>query len=160
MAPIPLAAVPPEAVEALLDRVFGADRHRRTAYAIRGGAAPIAEMSFAILAEGALIAALLAYPVALACDDGTRAPLVMIGPVAVVPELHGQGHGRALFAALLAAAPVDAVLMLIGDPEYYGRFGFTAARTGLWRAPGPVERHRLLARGDHVPDRAGLLGPA
>ena len=53
-----------------------------------------------------------------------------------------------------------APLMLIGDPEYYGRFfGFTAARTGAWRLPGPFEQRRLLARGDGVPDGAGEIGP-
>ncbi|TIS95400.1 MAG: N-acetyltransferase, partial [Mesorhizobium sp.] len=28
---------------------------------------------------------------------------------------------------------------------YYGRFGFSAARTGALAMPGPYERHRLLA---------------
>ena len=51
-------------------------------------------------------------------------------------------------------------MMLIGDPEYYGRFfGFSAERTADWRLPGPVERHRLLARGPDVPALAGMLGP-
>ena len=59
------------------------------------------------------------------------------------------------------AAVADRALTLIGDPEYYGRFfGFAADRTARWRLPGPVERHRLLARGDAVPDVAGTLGPA
>ena len=44
------------------------------------------------------------------------------------------------------AGAADA-LMMIGDPEYYGRFfDFTAEATGGWHLPGPVERHRLLAR--------------
>ena len=39
-------------------------------------------------------------------------------------------------------------LMMIGDPDYYGRFWcFTSDATGGWQVPGPVERHRLLARG-------------
>ncbi len=62
--------------------------------------------------------------------------------------------------AALDAAPADAALMLIGDPEYYGRFfGFSADHTGEWRLPGPVERHRLLARGHGVPAGAGEIGP-
>jgi predicted N-acetyltransferase YhbS len=51
-------------------------------------------------------------------------------------------------------------LMLIGDPEYYGRFfDFTAEHTGDWRLPGPFEPRRLLARGSAVPGCAGALGP-
>ena len=64
---------------------------------------------------------------------------------------------QALAAAL--ASGLDGALFLIGDPDYYGRFGFTAERTGGWRAPGPVERRRLLARGHGVPDGEGMLGP-
>ena len=37
-------------------------------------------------------------------------------------------------------------LMMIGDPEYYGRFwGFSAAGTSGWGCPGPFESRRLLA---------------
>ena len=69
---------------------------------------------------------------------------------------------RVLLAAdATVPATFGAGMMLIGDPEYYGRFfGFTADRTGKWRLPGPVERRRLLARGPAVPDVAGALGPA
>jgi predicted N-acetyltransferase YhbS len=38
----------------------------------------------------------------------------------------------------------DAVV-LVGDAPYYGRFGFSADRTGELRMPGPYEQHRLLA---------------
>ena len=35
-------------------------------------------------------------------------------------------------------------MLLVGDASYYGRFGFSADKTGgLW-LPGPFERHRLL----------------
>ncbi len=103
---------------------------------------------------------------ALACDGSAdSAPLVMVGPVAVEPQWQQEGIGRALMARMLEAAPECddpgcGALMMIGDPEYYGRFfGFTADRTGGWRLPGPFEPRRLLARGPAVPGRAGLVGP-
>jgi predicted N-acetyltransferase YhbS len=34
--------------------------------------------------------------------------------------------------------------ILVGDPEYYDRFGFSAEKTGSLWLPGPFERHRLL----------------
>ena len=35
-------------------------------------------------------------------------------------------------------------VLLVGDAPYYGRFGFTAEKTGgLWM-PGPYEKKRLL----------------
>jgi predicted N-acetyltransferase YhbS len=162
-----LAAVDPAAVAALLDRAFGPDRQARTAYKVRGAARAIPPLSFAAIEGGELVGSIQCWPVALAADDGRAHPLVMVGPVAVAPEHQRHGIGRMLMERALAAADAaDAAvtgdgLMLIGDPEYYGRFfGFTADRTAKWRLPGPVERRRLLARGPCVPDAAGELGPA
>ena len=150
-------------VEALLDRAFGAGRHTRTAYKVRGDAQAIAELGFAAREDRTLIGSIQCWPIALARDDGTAHPLVMVGPVAVSPDRQRDGIGRRLVARALAAAAehgLDGALMLIGDPEYYGRFfGFSAEHTTGWRLPGPVERHRLLARGGDVPDAPGLLGP-
>jgi predicted N-acetyltransferase YhbS len=173
MQPVPLADIPPHKVEALLDAAFGADRFGRTAYAIRRGMAAIPELSFALVQDGELIGTVQCWPIALkteALDNSPliMAPLIMVGPVAVHPAHQGAGHGRTLMDAAIAAceAHADALqsygLMMIGDPDYYGRFwGFSADQTGQWQAPGPVERHRLLAlsvRGYDLP-MAGMLGP-
>ena len=159
---VPLHAVDAGAVEALLDRAFGPDRHARTAYRVRGEAAAIAALSFAAVEDGVLLGSVQCWPVSLAGDDGGEAALVMVGPVAVEPARQRDGIGRRLVARALdaaAATGLGAAMMLIGDPEYYGRFGFAADRTGGWRLPGPVESRRLLARGDAVPSGPGLLGP-
>jgi len=159
---VPLDRIAPEAVEALLDRAFGADRRARTAYRVRAGTSAIPGLSFAALAhDGNLAGTIQCWPVALACDGGRHVPMVMVGPVAVEPHLQQLGVGRMLMAQALAAAEARGdVLMLIGDPEYYGRFfGFSAERTGGWRLPGPFEPHRLLGLGAAVPDCAGSLGP-
>ncbi len=160
---VPLADVPGAAIEALLDAAFGPDRHRRTAYKVRGAGQPIAALSLAAVAGDGLIGSIQCWPVALHGDDGVAHPLVMIGPVAVAPAHQRDGIGRLLMTHALdaaAAAGLDDRLMLIGDPEYYGRFfGFDASRTADWRLPGPVERHRLLSRGTGVPAVAGVLGP-
>ncbi len=151
-------------VEALLDRAFGPARHGRTAYLVRGAAQAIEGLGFVALDGDRMpIGSIQCWPIALAGDDGIVHPLVMLGPVAVDPDRQQGGIGRRLTEAALAAAVtlgLDGAMMLIGDPEYYARFfGFSAARTGQWRLPGPVERHRLLARGERVPDAAGMLGP-
>ena len=153
------------AVEALLDAAFGPGRHKRTAYKIRSGMPPIDRLSFAALdARGSMVGLLQSWPVALTDETGTEHPLVMVGPVAVLPALQHGGIGKELMQKLMAHAqahPCDP-LMMIGDPEYYGRFfGFSAAGTAGWEAPGPVERHRLLALSvDNRPlPGPGRLGP-
>ena len=160
---VPLASINPTAVEMLLDAAFGPDRFTRTAYMIRGTGTPIAALSFAAVEDGVLVGSIQCWPIALVDDDDRQIPLVMVGPVAVAPNRQGDGIGRSLVAQVLDAAAtseLDDTLMLIGDPDYYGRFfGFSAERTARWAAPGPVERHRLLARGNAVPDAVGMLGP-
>ncbi|WP_070154907.1 GNAT family N-acetyltransferase [Sphingobium phenoxybenzoativorans] len=162
---LPLQSQTTIAIEQLLDAAFGTDRRGRTAYAIRNGMEWLPELSFAALDEaGALVGTLQSWPVSLRRPDGSSDPLIMVGPVAVVPERQGGGYGRALMDKVVAEARAlrSAPLMMIGDPEYYGRFwGFSADSTGVWAVPGPVERRRLLALsvdGGPVPNE-GLLGP-
>src|SRR3546814_17197913 len=95
----PLAEIDDAAVEQLLDRAFGADRHARTAYKVRDGTTPIAALSLALVEDGTLLGTIQCWPVALSGDDGRAWPLVMVGPVALDPprQQHGLGHhiGRA-----------------------------------------------------------------
>ncbi|KQN92846.1 GCN5 family acetyltransferase [Sphingomonas sp. Leaf231] len=157
---VPIGTVDDAAVERLLDVAFGADRHTRTAYRLRAGIRAIPELSFALVGDDRLLGSIQCWPVRFDADDGTTWPLVLVGPVAVAPDRQQEGHGRRLMEAALTAAAGGPPLMLIGDPEYYGRFfGFDAAATALWRLPGPVERHRLLARGAGVPSGGGAVGP-
>ena len=152
-------------VETLLDAAFGPGRHKRTAYAIRRGMRSLDSLSFAALdARGNMVGLLQSWPVAVTDGGGKEHPLIMVGPVAVLPTLQQAGIGKKLMYRMLEEAKAMRCepLMMIGDPEYYGRFfGFSAASTGAWKVPGPVERHRLLALsvdGRPLPG-TGKLGP-
>ncbi|MBB4631160.1 GNAT family N-acetyltransferase [Sphingosinicella soli] len=161
---VPASARHGAAIEVLLDEVFGSDRHGRTAYRLRDGVRPLEGLSFVALAtDGTLIGSIQLWPVALAAESGVHA-LTLLGPVAVTKRLQGTGIGVALIETAIARADAmgRGAIVLIGDPDYYGRFGFTAEPTGAWTVPGPVERHRLLARlpEGHALHTAGTLGPA
>ena len=161
---IPLEAVEPDLVEALLDRVFGEDRHARTAYKVRKGTEWLPALSFAVTDEhDMLVGTIQVWPVALTDPEGRRHPMLMVGPVAVLAERQGEGFGHALMAAMGDAIDPAAPLpqVMIGDPEYYGRFGFSAAPTQNWLVDRPFERRRLLVRAPNpavLPDE-GTLGP-
>ena len=160
-----MSDIEPQAVETLLDAAFGTDRFGRTAYRIREGADAVPALSFALVEDAVLIGTIQCWPVVHRTAEGTATPLVMVGPVAVRPDVQRGGHGRTLMAHMLAAAETqaDRALMMIGDPEYYGRFfDFTAEATGAWDLPGPFEQRRLLARavnGHGLPTSAGMVGP-
>jgi predicted N-acetyltransferase YhbS len=165
---IPLDQADPAAIERVLDAAFGPDRHKRTAYAIRQGTECLPPLCFAAFDEaGTLVGTIQAFPVALTDPQGRAHPLIMIGPVAILPGRQGQGFGRALMAAQQAA--IEALggegapplpQMLIGDEPYYGKFGFGEAPRG-WQCPGPWDPDRLLVRAENpaVLPADGMLGP-
>ena len=160
---IPLDQVEPDLVETLLDRAFGPDRHARTAYRVRTGMEALGQLSFAALdADDYLVATIQSWPVALTDPDGRAHPMIMTGPVAVLPERQGEGYGKALMLAQITALGKDALpQVLVGDLSYYGPFGYSAAATGGWRMPGPFDAERLLVRAPNpaVLPREGMLGP-
>jgi predicted N-acetyltransferase YhbS len=162
---IPLSDVDPALVEELLDRAFEPERHTRTAYKVREGVDWLPGLSFAALDEDdMLVGTIQCWPVALTDPAGRAHPMIMVGPVAVLPEQQSRGFGKALMVASLAALNPQAPLpqVMVGDPEYYGRFwGFGNEHTRGWDLPGPFEQRRLLARCDNpaILPKEGMLGP-
>lgn len=151
-------------IEQLLDRAFGPERHARTAYRIRTGVNWLAALSFAALDDDdMLVGTIQIWPVALTDTKSRAHPLLMVGPVAVLPERQDEGFGKALMAASLGSLDPEASFpqVLIGDEPYYGRWGFSAAATSGWRCPGPWDQERLLVRCDNpaILPREGMLGP-
>jgi predicted N-acetyltransferase YhbS len=55
-----------------------------------------------------------------------RSPVLALGPLAVRPDSQGHGVGSALVHAVLGAAEAlgEPMVVLLGDPAFYGRFGF------------------------------------
>ena len=161
---IPLTAVEPALIEQLLDAAFGEGRHARTAYRIREGTAWLEALSFAVLdEEDYLTGSIQIWPVALTDPKGRPHPMLMVGPVAVMPGRQGEGYGKALMSAALGAIDPRAALpqVLIGDEAYYGAWGFASGPTASWRCPGPWDPARLLVRADNpgVLPLEGMLGP-
>ncbi|WP_018699573.1 GNAT family N-acetyltransferase [Amorphus coralli] len=62
--------------------------------------------------------------------DGQDRPVSsLLAPLAIVPDRQRTGVGRALVAEGLARLATDGVslVFVLGDPAYYGRFGFSPA---------------------------------
>ncbi len=156
-----------EAIENLLDESFGKNRHRRISYAIRAGNAFIPNLSYVLLDKGHLIATISCWPIYLQPIDNKydarSLSLIMVGPIAVSQSYQNLGYGRMLINKVIKLAHDNALegLVMIGDPDYYSQFDFTAMDNCAWQLPGPYESHRLLMHGDardKLP-KTGLLSP-
>ena len=85
----------------------------------------IPEFSFTALTDGGVVGHVTASQATVATE-----PVVGVGPIGVLPEHQGTGIGSALMDALLAAAEAADVplIVLLGAPQYYSRFGFRPAK--------------------------------
>jgi len=96
--------------------------------------------------DGNVAGHLLAAPGRL---DGAPVDVAGVAPVCVGPRYQGRGVGRALMEAVLReAADRDwPMLVLLGDPAFYGRFGFErAGPLGIAYAPAGADSPHFLAR--------------
>jgi putative acetyltransferase len=108
-------------------------------------------LAFSLVASdcGRIVGHAAASPIAI---EGVPArTATSLAPLAVLPERQRQGIGTALVAALLerlVRAGTDLVFVL-GDPDYYARFGFHVDAAGEFWSPfaGPAFMVRELSTG-------------
>ncbi|MFC3451157.1 GNAT family N-acetyltransferase [Amycolatopsis speibonae] len=86
----------------------------------------IGALSIVAERDGKVVGHVCCSPSRLGSDEKST---VGLGPLGVLPEYHASGVGSALVHAVLGAA--DALgygaVVLLGDPNYYSRFGFVLA---------------------------------
>ncbi|WP_446215089.1 GNAT family N-acetyltransferase [Micromonospora sp. IBHARD004] len=85
------------------------------------------------------------------CTRGTvaGAPVALgLGPLGVLPAWQRRGVGSALMHAVLGAADArdEPLVVLLGHPEYYPRFGFRPAVDLAVTPPGPWGPRFFMAR--------------
>jgi putative acetyltransferase len=105
---------------------FGSDDEPRLARELRDGDCHEAELSFVAEDDGRVVGHVMNTWVGLE-DSPVR--LLQLSPLGVLPEHQGRGHGSALVRASLDAARArgEPLLLVEGNPKYYGRFGFVRA---------------------------------
>ncbi|WP_152048020.1 GNAT family N-acetyltransferase [Aureimonas psammosilenae] len=130
--------------EALLDAAMGPMRRRKSSEAIRRDRLPAQGLAFVAKDEnGTLVGTVRLWSVAAGDDDR---PALLLGPLAVAKGSEGLGLGTRLMRRAIAEAAWRGhrAVLLVGDPDYYERFGFSAAKASGLAMPGPFERHRML----------------
>ncbi len=147
------------AIDAMLDDAFGPNRFTRTAYRLREGQSPATGLNFVITDGPILCGSISLWHIQL-----DHAPALLLGPIAIAQSCRGKGFGGALIMQSLAAAKAQGhdIVMLVGDLDYYGRFGFGNVHTSNWHMPGPVDQQRVLAlalKGTQLPGVCKIRPP-
>jgi predicted N-acetyltransferase YhbS len=129
--------------EHLLDAAYGPVRFTKPSQRLREGRKPAAGLSFIAEEAGRAVGTVRLWPI----EAGSGRPVLLLGPLAVDPKHRSRGIGSALMRRALREAKRRGhrAVLLVGDASYYGRFGFSADKTGSLWLSGCHDRHRLLA---------------
>ena len=118
-------------VDQIVETAFGRDDEARLVRALRAAARP----ALSLVAErgGELVGHVFFSPVEID-GPGSSPASAGLAPLAVAPEMQGEGAGSALVHAGLHECVELGwqAVFLLGNPAYYSRFGFSlAAARGL-----------------------------
>jgi predicted N-acetyltransferase YhbS len=138
-------------IEALHAAAFGPGRFTRAAFRLREQGPHDAQMSFVVRENTIMRATIRMTPILIGETSAW-----LLGPLAVMPGFAGQGMGKALLRYVMER--VDQPVLLVGDPPYYGPFGFEQVSAARVIMPGPVDPRRLLIAGLNDEQRSKIAG--
>ena len=148
-------------LETLTQTVFGPGMRARAAYVLREGVDHELDLSFVAERGGQVVGT-----VRLTKVNWGGTVVLMLGPLAVLPQLKGKGIGKALMQAAVEAARAKCAngegqpaIFLVGDLSYYGVFGFQRIAPDRVSLPRPADPMRVLACPLEEGALAELSGP-
>jgi predicted N-acetyltransferase YhbS len=128
--------------EMLLDRVMGRARRAKPSERLRENRRPSRGLSFVAHTGGEVVGTVRLWDVHL----GGAHPALLLGPLAVDRRFQSSGIGSALMDVALTRADAlgHEAVILVGEPDYYRRFGFSRSLTsGLWMLQA-TDRRKFL----------------
>lgn len=130
----PERAADREAVAAVHEAAFGRPDEARIPALVRETDAFVPSLSIVAEDEGRVVGHVLVSLTVLVTESGEERRVPLLGPVGVLPERQGEGIGSALVRAAVRTTDDlrEPLVILEGDPRFYGRFGFRpASRLGI-----------------------------
>jgi predicted N-acetyltransferase YhbS len=126
--------------EALLDAALGVARRDKPSERLREGREPARGLALIATLNGEVVGTVRLWSIVAG-----GAPALLLGPLAVSGRHRSLGVGGALMRAALQRARMRAhkAVVLVGDAEYYERFGFSPALTTKLEMPGSDHRRFL-----------------
>lgn len=130
-----------DGVEALAEQAFGPGRFARSAFRLREGVMHEPDLSFTLHRSGRLVGSVKLTKILIGEDEA-----LLLGPLVVAPECKSEGVGAALMREAVSAATKAGheAILLVGDFDYYKKFGFEQVSRGQIKMPGPADPARIL----------------
>ncbi|MDZ8185801.1 MAG: N-acetyltransferase [Nostoc sp. ChiSLP02] len=125
---------------------FGQDNEAKLVERIRSSECYIPELSLVAEVEGIVVGHILFSYIDLANEQTLQ--VLGLAPLAVHPQFQKQGIGSALTKAGLeiAKANQEALVIVLGHPEFYARFGFQTSVIYGIESPFPVPEEFFMVK--------------
>lgn len=136
------------------ERAFGRPDEARLVEKLRQAPDAIPELSLVAEVGGQVVGHILFSLVTLETAQGSL-PILSLAPLAILPEYQNQGIGSALSRHGVAEARRlgYSILVVLGHPNYYPRFGFSRAADYSIRCGYDVPEEAFMV----MPLRLGAL---
>ena len=125
---------------------FGREDESRLVDALRRSADFIPEVSLVAVRDGHVVGHILFTPIVVETLHGAVSALAL-APMAVRPEFQNQGIGSELVRKGLEECRRlgHKIIIVVGHPKYYPRFGFSPARAKGLELPFPAPDEAFMA---------------
>jgi putative acetyltransferase len=126
-------------------RAFAQEDEARLVDRLRAGG--YVRLSLVAALDGQIVGHILFSELPIICDSGATVPSLALAPMGVLPEFQRRGIGAGLVREGLerCAAAGHGSVVVLGHPEYYPRFGFSAALAAPLRPPFDVPPEAWMA---------------
>lgn len=144
-----------EAIRLVAEHAFGQQAEAGLVDALVGEGDAVVEL--VAVEEGQVVGHIL-FSRLYVQDGAKKLAAVALAPLAVEPSFHGTGIGGALVreAHLRLKDAGETLAVVLGDPAYYGRFGYSHERAAGFESEYQGEALQALAWGE-APVRGRLV---
>jgi putative acetyltransferase len=153
------------AIGRVVAAAFGSDAEANLVDRIRASPEYVPEMALVAVIDDEVVGHVMISGAAIRNADGER-QISMLSPLAVAPGRQRQGIGSALVRAAIAIAEArgEPLVVLEGNPAFYGRFGFEHSEIyGIhiplpaWATPKAAQVLRLSSFQPAAPSLRGTV---
>jgi len=137
-----------DAISVVNRSAFGGEEEAQLVVAIRASSSFVPDLSLVAEVGDRIAGHILLFPIQLDRPGGGSEQVLALAPMAVVPSQSHRGIGSLLIQAAVARATSLGyrAIVVVGHPDYYGRFDFgKAAQWGVQSAL-PVPADSVTAR--------------